>query len=481
MAIPKCILTRQGAALLAKTPAGARVPVTRWQLGTGALPAEENLEDRRELVRPLMYRPISSVTNSGRQSLVLGQFVNEGLDAFDWEELGLWAQDPEEGEILYAVGNARGDGEHIEAWTEKVREFVFGMELVFSGTANVTAEISRTLIFATLKDLERKADLVDGRVPREQLPEDVLFLEDGKIPAVHMPASGAWYRSFEAEQWSGGALRIPQSEHGANPTRKACMYQLRQRVDRTALDYYGASAALGRVSIVSAMREALAANEAAPSTYPAAFDGHIKLTWEQVQYYILEGILASAEEAAAKAAEKGFDWKGLDTTGTPETATLDELLAAAYVPALGGSAAQLDSLCTDLALQGLRLRRKADKAGAVERYDLEGYLSKSAWSVLEARVYWDLDTKELVVEHDAPFAGDIFVLDGGRSGSAGGGASTYVLPAATSTRLGGVKASDSLTVDPDGTAHAVAELSPESFATGAEVDAILDDVFGAQP
>ena len=75
-----------------------------------------------------------------------GQFVNEGMDAFVWEELGLWAQDPEEGEILYAVGNARGNGDTIEGWTEKGREFVFGMELVFSGTANVTAEISRTLI-----------------------------------------------------------------------------------------------------------------------------------------------------------------------------------------------------------------------------------------------------------------------------------------------------------------------------------------------
>lgn len=154
MSIPTCVLTNKGAALQAKTPSGAQIPATRWQMGTGTLPAGEKLEDMTQLVQPLTYRPISSVTNSGRQCLVLGQFVNEGMDAFDWEELGLWAQDPDEGEILYAVGNARGEGEHIEAWTDKVREFVFGMELVFSGTANVTAEINRTLVFATLKDLD---------------------------------------------------------------------------------------------------------------------------------------------------------------------------------------------------------------------------------------------------------------------------------------------------------------------------------------
>lgn len=170
MAIPKCFLTKKGAALLAKTPVGQAVPVTRWQMGTGALPLEDDLEDMTALVQPLKYVPISSVTNSGRQCLVLGQFVNQGMDAFQWEELGLWAQDPEEGEILYAVGNARGDGEWIEGWAEKVREFIFGMELAFSGTANVTAEISRTLVFATLKDLEGKADLVKGKVPRAQLP-----------------------------------------------------------------------------------------------------------------------------------------------------------------------------------------------------------------------------------------------------------------------------------------------------------------------
>lgn len=154
MSIPTCVLTHKGAALQAKTPAGAQIPVTRWQMGTGILPAGEKLEDMTQLIQPLMYLPISSVTNSGRQALVLGQFVNKDMDAFDWEELGLWAQDPEEGEILYAVGNARGDGEQIEAGTDKLREFIFGMELVFSGTANVTAEISRTLVFATLKDLD---------------------------------------------------------------------------------------------------------------------------------------------------------------------------------------------------------------------------------------------------------------------------------------------------------------------------------------
>lgn len=416
MAIPKCFLTKKGAALLAKTPDGSPVPATRWQMGTGALPAEENLEDMVQLVRPLKYIPISSITNSGQQALVLGQFVNEGMDAFVWEELGLWAQDPEEGEILYAVGNARGNGDVIEGWTEKVREFVFGMELVFSGTANVTAEISRTLIFATLKDLEGKADLVDGKVPEDQLPpidlsgKADLDPETGKVPPNQLPAMGAWYRSFEVEQWNGRFLRIPKTEHGMTPTKRACMCQLRQRVDRTALDYYGSSAALGRTSITNIMKAALNANTAAPGTYPTAADGHVQLTWNQVQCYILESTLLSDEAAAAKATAKGFDWQGRDTTGTPETATLDAVLAASYVPALGGSSANLDALCTDLVLQGLRLRRKATGVGTVTRYDLDGTMTMAAWAVMDSQAYWDLETQDLVVSGGSAFAGDLMVL-----------------------------------------------------------------------
>lgn len=69
----------------------------------------------------------------------------------------------------------------------------------------------------------------------------------------------------------------------------------------------------------------------------------------------------------------------------------------------------------------------------------------------------------------------------GGSGTAGGGGE-YVLPVASDSTLGGIKSSDTLTVDADGTAHALAaEISPEGFATEAEVDAVLNDVFGAEP
>ena len=404
MAIDTCILTKKGQALLAKTPTGAQIPVTRWQMGTGVLAPELAVEDMTALVSPLQYVPISSCVNEGNKATVLGQFINTGMSQFTWEELGLWATDPDEGEILYAVGEARGNGDLIEAGDLKLREFVFGMELSFDNAANVTTVIDTSLIFATREELDAKAD-------REELEGKAdLDPETGKVVDSQLPAMGAWRRVFEVEQWSGGVLRIPKAQHGLTPKSKHSMTVLRQRSGRTALDYYGDSAALGRTGIVNAMKAALAANESAPDTYPTAEDGHVQLTWHQVQYYLLEEVLAADAEAQAKATEKGFDWQNRDTTGAAQTVTLEQVLAAAYIPALDGSSATLDALCTDAALQGLRLRRKADNAGSVAKYDLDGKLVTGGWAAFETHVYWDLETGDLVVEGGGAFAGDLCVM-----------------------------------------------------------------------
>ena len=414
MSIPNCILTKKGQALLAKTPTGAQVPVTRWQMGTGVLAPEMAEEDLTALVAPLQYIPISSCVNSGNKTTILGQFINTGLSAFSWEELGLWATDPDEGEILYAVGEARGSGEPIQAGDQALREFVFGMELTFDNAANVTVVIDSSLIFATKEELEGKADLdpETGKVKAEQLDlSGKADLVDGKVPAGQLPPMGAWHRTFEAEQWEEGALRIPQTEHGKTPTARYSLSVLRQRVGRTALDYYGdAAAAQGRAGIINGVKAALAANQSAPGTYPTAEDGHVQLTWYQVQYYLLEQILTSDTQAQAQAQEKGFDWQDTHTTQAVTQVTLDQVLSAAYVPALDGSSAALDALCTDQVLQGLRLRRKAAGAGSVTRYDLEGQMVTGGWAALESQVYWDVETGDLVVEGETPFAGDVAVL-----------------------------------------------------------------------
>lgn len=174
--IPKIILTSEGAAMLAKIPAGAAVPVSRWQIGTGALPSGSSM-DRTALVTPFDYIPISEITEQGNRATVLGQFTNQGRPAFAFEELGLLANDPDEGEILMCYGNAFGAGEQIQAGDEQLREFVFGTELLFSSTASVTAEIDQALVFIPKKEKGQPGGVAtldkNGKVPKSQLPDDI--------------------------------------------------------------------------------------------------------------------------------------------------------------------------------------------------------------------------------------------------------------------------------------------------------------------
>ena len=164
--LPDLILTKAGAAMLAKTPIGSEIPVTKWRIGTGKLPDGEDPRDRTQLVAPLRELPIASVENNGNQCLIKGQLVNTVMEAFTWRETGLYATDPDDGEILYAYGY-EADGSEIPAGATQLREVEFGVKLVFDTAANVTAVISKTLIFATLEDLENwQSKAVDEAMSR---------------------------------------------------------------------------------------------------------------------------------------------------------------------------------------------------------------------------------------------------------------------------------------------------------------------------
>lgn len=74
-----------------------------------------------------------------------------------------------------------------------------------------------------------------------------------------------------------------------------------------------------------------------------------------------------------------------------------------------------------------------------------------------------------------PIPAHVFLL--GESSVAGsGGGSAPVMRPATATTLGAIKGSDSLKIDPDGTAHAV--LSDAMFASDEQVSQALDDIYG---
>lgn len=239
----------------------------------------------------------------------------------------------------------------------------------------------------------------------------------GDTGATGTFSGNCFHRAFETWEWTGSGqtytLRIPQTEHAQAPSADNCIFSLRCRTGRNAIDFRTETdAAAARTAIIAAEQAALAANTSTAGTYPTVEDGHVILDWNQVQYYILDQVLVSAELAAQAAEAKGFSaWANRPVTGSEETSTLEQILAAAYLPAMGTPATAFDALCTTDVLRGLKLRRRADGVtGTVEKYDLDGVLHSNCWCTITANVWWDLTTMDLVVEANGAFSGDIMVM-----------------------------------------------------------------------
>lgn len=462
----RCYMTQAGYALQAKLFAeGGDMPITRVMVGGGVRAEDAEPSLLTDLVQPMAQATSTKPVRAGCEvSLVIeyrSDLSPELETPFQIKEFGVFALgvDGEEALILWADLTLCPDTAVPLKYGGCVRRYPINItvgpdanvSLAYPAGAWMTHEEAEDLIKAAVG---KGLDMGDGTTVSEavgniktELDETKQDLKDqmdefkqdvaGELSAVKRAVDGSsWYHTFEAEDWTNSQLRIPKEEHGMAPQQTACVFTLRQRVGRTAREYDADHISTVAATLIETVAQALAANTATPGTYPTAEDGHVLLTWEQVQYALLEStffeetvepgegegpsvepetrtvwtiVLVSAEEAAAKAAELGFGaWKDRDN-GTAESVTLDELLAAAYLPALGGPATAFNAMCSVQVLQGLRFRRGEPGEGHAAKYDLDGLLT-TTWGTMSSRVYWDAAAQDLVVDSDGAFAGDILVM-----------------------------------------------------------------------
>ena len=266
---------------------------------------------------------------------------------------------------------------------------------------------------------------VSGYVTVSESQSYALFLLDFRVDINAKPMARG-YIAFEPEDWGENELRISQEVHGLEPVSDNCVCSVRMLVGRNVRELTEEDVAGIGQAIIDAVTEAKDANGAAEEAhkpYPPAEDDHIPLTWEQIQYILLEGELILAAEAEGQADELGFGlWKDRGN-GVESSTTLDELLQAAYLALLadgkGALRTQFDSLCTLEVFQGLRFRVEAsgpryikiDGHGYAAKYDMDGTMRRT-WGTVsaESNAYMDLETKELVIPYKTPFPGDVLVI-----------------------------------------------------------------------
>lgn len=141
----KPVLTKQGLKLQAKVDAGNAMQLTKCRLGSGMIDSGQQLEDLTELVAPVQTLPIASVTYSDDSHACIISAVTDNsavTTGYYLREFGIYAKDPDDGEILYAVASD-SEPDFIPAkGTSTVISQEIGVALTFANAANVTADVN---------------------------------------------------------------------------------------------------------------------------------------------------------------------------------------------------------------------------------------------------------------------------------------------------------------------------------------------------
>lgn len=176
------VLTNKGLNLITKLVAAkATLSFTRVAVGTGSVPSGADPQNMIELNSYKMDATIESYGVSADQAdvaYVTAQVSSVGVDSgFAVTETGVFATDPDEGEILYAYLDLANDPQYIYAETDAISKFAeITLNVLIGSVESVTAIISPGA-------LVKKADFdaLEERVSNIEIPE---FDDSGSVSGI---------------------------------------------------------------------------------------------------------------------------------------------------------------------------------------------------------------------------------------------------------------------------------------------------------
>ncbi len=149
------ILTNKGMALQAKVQTGTQLIFTKVKLGDGSLGGQSIVELNNLISTKKTLDILGVELFTQGQAKIRSYLTNSDLvSGFYWRELGIFAQDPNQGEILYCYANAGVNAEYIPAGGgEDLLEKYINIIAIIGNTQNVSATLGSE-IYATGQDLE---------------------------------------------------------------------------------------------------------------------------------------------------------------------------------------------------------------------------------------------------------------------------------------------------------------------------------------
>ena len=151
------ILTNKGRALQAKAQIGTQLQYTRIAVGDGSL-SGQSITELNDLINQVKSLTITKFKTLADGKATVGAILtNVGLlTGFYWREIGVFATDPDVGEILYCYGNSGSNAEYIPAdGGPDIVEKNVDVVTIVGNASNVSAVIDTSLIFASQADMAR--------------------------------------------------------------------------------------------------------------------------------------------------------------------------------------------------------------------------------------------------------------------------------------------------------------------------------------
>ena len=192
--------TRKGEQLRTKVEAGkCKLTLTKIKIGNGDVTLGE-VKDMNDLKSPQLVLGISSCDVSAEDDRiceVVGIASSSNVEsAFSVTEMGLYANDPDVGEILYLVGIDTAPDDMPNKNAQSPVTLTYQFELVTSNMANVVAMISPAgLVTVKMLNAHRTAaelDHPDGSVTTKKLSDAAVTgakIADGVIEKKHLTAA----------------------------------------------------------------------------------------------------------------------------------------------------------------------------------------------------------------------------------------------------------------------------------------------------
>ena len=154
MFFPKLTLTDAGRALIVKGMAGTTINFTKMALGNGEEPS--SIRSMTGLVNLIADMQITNIEVGEGCAELEGSFDNGNLsEGFYASELGVFAKDPDAGEVLYAYANSRENATFIPSYsTNSFERTTFKLVVVVGDAEHVTATIGEYSGYTTKEAFE---------------------------------------------------------------------------------------------------------------------------------------------------------------------------------------------------------------------------------------------------------------------------------------------------------------------------------------